>query len=61
MLLHVAYMSDSRTTLGYDDETSYNLGILAEAEDRSKFDEVRYLIKQRLKEIGLAWKEVPQK
>jgi hypothetical protein len=56
--MSVESKSDSRTSLGYDEETSYNLGILADAEDRSKFDEVKYLVKQRLKALGLKWSEV---
>jgi hypothetical protein len=48
--------AESRTSLGYDEETSYNLGILAKAEDRAKVDELKFLVKRRLKELGLVWK-----
>jgi hypothetical protein len=47
-----------RTSLGFEEEDSYNLGVLAESEDRTKVDELRFLVKRRLEELGLKWKKL---
>lgn len=52
---------EKMTTLGYDEETSFNLGVLAKTEERKKNEEVRFLVKKRLSELGLKWRELQLK
>ena len=44
-------MSGERTSLTLDFKTSEDLGTLANLENRSKVDELRYLIKKRMEEM----------
>jgi len=42
-----------QTKLSVDKTLSVNLGILAEHEQRTKADELRFLVKNRLKELKI--------
>ena len=47
------YVMQKITMLQLDMETSRNLRLIADAENRTKVDELRFLVKERAKEIGV--------
>jgi len=48
--------TNMNTMLQLDKETSRKLGVLADAESRTKIDELRFLVKERAKTLGVKFK-----
>lgn len=55
-ILRYAYRVTNYAFLGLDKETSRKLGLLADVESRTKIDELRFLVKERAKELGVKLK-----
>ena len=49
-----------KTSMTVDELTSYRLGVLAELENRGKLDELRDLIAERRKKLGLTEKRLDE-
>ncbi len=49
-----------KTSMTVDELTSYRLGVLAELENRGKLDELRDLIAERGKKLGLTEKRLDE-
>ncbi len=55
-LLHVVTCNNMRTSLQLDQIISKKLKILAEHENRTKVDEIRFLVKKELESLGISCK-----